>query len=94
MTDASCGGSAASWSHELSDWLLGPVETAMAIGDAGRASLRGCSSPQAERCTMSIEVLPETETAGHKVKIQGVIIAEDTTQAGDVPWGTLHRPAD
>ncbi len=49
---------------------------------------------QADQCTVSIEVLPETETAGHKVKIQGVIIAEDTTQAGDVPWGALQRPAD
>ena len=40
---------------------------------------------QAAECTIRIEVLNSTQSEGHKVKIQGVVIADVATAKGDLP---------
>ncbi|KAG2488213.1 hypothetical protein HYH03_013207 [Edaphochlamys debaryana] len=48
--------------------------------------LHGLNVSQAERCVISITVLPETSTGKHKVKITGVMVSEDTAAKRFENW--------
>ena len=40
---------------------------------------------QAAECTIRIEVLDSSQSGGHKVKVQGVVISDVATARGDLP---------